>query len=142
MDALTRADITKLRLHRIHYDQMKLHASRQAPNEACGIVAGINGISAGVYPTTNIYQSSTRFKISPEEQLSVFIHLEHIGHDLLAIYHSHPNGNEIPSATDIREFHYPHVLTLIWYKTNNHWDCRAYHIRKQSCIEIPVKIIP
>jgi hypothetical protein len=39
--------------------------------------------------------------------------LEDDGVTLLGFYHSHPNGEPIPSPTDIREFAYPDTVQLI-----------------------------
>ena len=63
-----------------------------------------------------------------QEQIEAFLEMEKDDQEMLAIYHSHPTGPEIPSETDRAEFAYPGVITLIWFPKDDTWDCRAYWI--------------
>ena len=47
--------------------------------------------------------------------LKVFEWAEKHDQILLAIYHSHPNGPEYPSPTDLEEDYYPDVIKLIGF---------------------------
>ena len=141
MDPLAHPIVSRFRLHRIHYKQMRYHAERFNHREVCGIVSGINGVSIRVFEIKNLANSPTRFLMEPTEQLKVFQHLERVKQHILAIYHSHPNQPSFPSTIDIQEAYYPNALNLIWSQINGYWMCQAYYIRNRKIKEIPIKII-
>jgi proteasome lid subunit RPN8/RPN11 len=112
----------------------------RAPVEACGILAGTEGTVKAVFPLKNELKSPVRFKMAPEEQLSTFNNIEDRGWELLAIYHSHPQGPATPSRTDIVEAYYPDAIYLIWSRRGDEWSCRGFRIIKGSYYEIPIQI--
>ncbi len=114
---------------------------RRAPEEACGIIAGQNGRADRVYVVTNALRSPTAFRMDAQEQIEAFLEMEKDNQEMLAIYHSHPTGPEIPSETDKAEFAYPGVLTLIWFPKNDIWDCRAYWINDAMVLEASLLLI-
>lgn len=123
------------------YQTMLEDVIRRAPEEACGIVAGRNMQASHLYVVTNELHSQVAFRMHPQEQISVFLDLERQELEMLAIYHSHPSGPKVPSETDLAEFAYPGVFSLIWYPQNNTWDCRAYLITNRSYVETGVMLI-
>jgi proteasome lid subunit RPN8/RPN11 len=81
-------------------------------------------------PIENALHSPVRFCMAPAAQLQAFQALEADGLDLLAIFHSHPTGPREPSPTDLAEFAYPGVLSLILFPTDAQaWSARAFHIQ-------------
>lgn len=128
-------------LKREHYQIMLEDVVSRAPNEACGIVAGLDSHSEKIYRITNISKSNNRFLMDPEEQLIAFNDIEHHGYKLLAIYHSHPEGPDGPSNTDILEFAYPDTMYLIWSYSTHYWECHGYTITDRAIIEMPLLII-
>ena len=62
--------------------------------------------------------------------------MEELGFELLAIYHSHPNGPDHPSPTDLAEHAYPETAALIWYPQAGVWRCRAFWINEAVYKEI------
>ncbi len=89
------------------------HCRREAPLEACGLVAGKNGRALKVYRLTNAETSPVKYLIKPEEQFKAMDDMERRGQELLAIYHSHPATQAYPSERDIRMAFYPDVSYLI-----------------------------
>jgi proteasome lid subunit RPN8/RPN11 len=67
--------------------------------------------------------------MEPEEQVRIFLSLEKLGWDLLAIYHSHPSGPDHPSSTDLAEAAYPESVYLIWFPQESEWACRGFLIQ-------------
>lgn len=124
-----------------HYSSMLADVISQAPNEACGIVAGQDNYSERIYKITNIAKSPTRFQMDPERQLKAFVNIEDLGLELLAIYHSHPRGPASLSQTDINEFAYPGTKCLVWSKKVCNWVCHGYAIIDREHIEIPILIL-
>jgi proteasome lid subunit RPN8/RPN11 len=111
---------------------MLLDVCMKTPNEACGLAAGANGAVQKIYRISNEYHSPVRFRLDPAEQVAAFIDMEQHHWDLLAIYHSHPEGPICPSETDLAEFFYPDALSLIWARENRMWQCWAYEIQENQ----------
>ena len=63
-------------------------------------------------PLTNIAKTSSHYVADPAELFAALRAGEAEGDDLLAIYHSHPNGRQTPSETDVKEAQY-NVVHLI-----------------------------
>jgi proteasome lid subunit RPN8/RPN11 len=89
-------------------DEIVIHCEQEQPIEACGILAGAikKTESKQVKTVTKIYScqnelhSTTRYKISAEEQYHAFIDIEEQGLTLIGFYHSHPQGSTAPSTID------------------------------------------
>lgn len=100
------------------FHEIRAHCLGCLPEEACGLLGGSFQTGAGVQaqvvlPVANTLHSPVRFRMDPEEQLKAFYWLDEHALDLVGIFHSHPSGPEHPSATDLTEFAYPGVFTLI-----------------------------
>lgn len=89
-------------------------AQQAAPAEICGLISGQNGQALEIVPINNIAADpSMRYHLNPEQQAKALIRFQKQKRDLLAIYHSHPAGDPIPSPVDIREAAYPDAIHLI-----------------------------
>ncbi len=110
------------------------YARNCLPLEACGLVAGTENRAIAFLPVSNELKSPSAFRMDPQEQLNAFLWMENQNLDLLAIFHSHPEGPQTPSATDTAEFFYPGVTSLIWTPTS----LRAFDITREGYTEIPV----
>lgn len=130
-----------IQIRRDHYQTMLQRVQGQLPEEACGLLAGLNNTSMWVYPIENELHSSTRFRMEPQEQLNALLDIDLKGWDLLAIYHSHPRGPELPSETDILEHFYPDTLCLIWSGGESGWTCRAYQIQNGALAHIEIRYV-
>jgi proteasome lid subunit RPN8/RPN11 len=119
---------------------MTEHTAGQAPLEACGILAGLGKQVQAIYPIKNVLKSRVRFRMDPHEQLQAMLEIEKQGMEMLAIYHSHPNGPPKPSATDLQEFAYPGVLYIIWTHEAEQWSGSGYQIENGQAVEIALKI--
>ncbi|HEX9090878.1 MAG TPA: M67 family metallopeptidase [Anaerolineales bacterium] len=130
-----------LYLHPSHWADMEAHVSAKAPEEACGIVAGKGNYSHLVIPVTNMLHSPFRFRMEPREELEAFLLAEEKGLEILAIYHSHPQGINKPSVTDLEEVTFLGIIYLIWYMQANKWECRGYLMKSPTEYnEVPVII--
>lgn len=118
----------EIRIRPDHLQQMLEDCRNRAPIEACGLVAGKDGESIQVFPAENALQSPVRYRLEPRQQLQILLEIEALNYELIAIYHSHPEGPSAPSATDLAEAAYPDAVYLIWSRTGLDWSCRAYRI--------------
>jgi [CysO sulfur-carrier protein]-S-L-cysteine hydrolase len=73
------------------------HAEAEAPNEACGLVVGKDGVAERYVPGRNAAASPYRFELDvpPETWF-----LEDDGYEL-AVFHSHLSSPPRPSRTDV-----------------------------------------
>jgi proteasome lid subunit RPN8/RPN11 len=78
--------------------QLVAHARREAPNEACGLIAFRDSVAERYLPGTNRLSSPYRFELVPNDPKDFF--LEDEGYEL-AVFHSHPETEPRPSRTDI-----------------------------------------
>jgi len=131
---------TGLHLRHEHWESMLREAERLAPQEACGLGAGRDGYLQVVLPVNNELHSPTRYRMDPVEQLMAFQWIDENGLDLVAIYHSHPEGPGEPSETDRSEAYYPESVYLILSRQGDSWGCRGFTLQEGRFGEIPVWI--
>jgi proteasome lid subunit RPN8/RPN11 len=77
--------------------------------------------------------------MDPQEQLIAFEWIESNHMDLLSIYHSHPAGPEVVSATDIVEAAYP-VVYIVWSPEDGEWHARGYWIEDGQISEVVLQV--
>jgi [CysO sulfur-carrier protein]-S-L-cysteine hydrolase len=88
------------------FDDIVAHARAGLPNEACGVLAGLDGRPARVYPMRNAEDSPFVYRFDEREQLEVFTEIERKGWDLLGLFHSHTHTEAYPSPTDRAHAHW------------------------------------
>jgi proteasome lid subunit RPN8/RPN11 len=134
-----------LQITRQMWEQMRQDAARRAPEEACGLLAGRRRgerLEAQLLIiATNLLHSTVRFRLDPQEQLAAFASMDEQNLELVGIYHSHPQGPNGPSPTDLVEAYYPEAAHLIWSGQNGEWTCSAYHIEKGQATPVCIQIV-
>ena len=95
-----------IRLHKSDYEKIVAHARKEAPVEACGLIAGhIKGedrLIEKVYILTNTDHAEEHFTLDPKEQLSAIKDMRANGLTPLGNWHSHPVSPSRPSDEDKR----------------------------------------
>jgi proteasome lid subunit RPN8/RPN11 len=81
-------------------DEIVEHAVRDAPNECCGLVVGVDGTATAVRAMENLAASPFRFDIDGRELIQ-FAFADDGDEQLTAIYHSHTRSAPYPSQTDV-----------------------------------------
>lgn len=120
-----------LYLMRAHRQQLLAHARQAAPQEACGLLAGQQGRVQQVLPVPNVADDPRRqFVMQPEALLRALKRIDAEGQVLLAVYHSHPAGDAVPSPQDLRDLGraYPHVLHLVIGLRGTQPTLQAWHL--------------
>jgi proteasome lid subunit RPN8/RPN11 len=130
---------------------MVAHAREEAPNECCGLLAGVEQISA-LFRIANLPSDAPlvadlqvppdrrfRYVMDPAQQLRAFKKMREDDLTLLAIYHSHPHSPAYPSATDVRLAVYPDVHALI-VSLEHDPDVRAFRIVGQAITEVHLSV--
>jgi [CysO sulfur-carrier protein]-S-L-cysteine hydrolase len=115
------------------------HVLRQLPEEACGLLAGKKGLISKVIPIENQLHSKVRFQMEAKAQLEAFAYMDQLELDLIAIFHSHPDGPMRPSEIDIREHAYPDALCIICFPDEyQQWSLRAFLIENGTADSTPI----
>ena len=109
-------------------EEMQRHVEDCYPEEGCGILGGFSDRVAWVIPITNMLHSLTRYQMDPREQIDAFFKIEDAGGKLIGIFHSHPNGPEFPSESDVRESAFPEAVHIIWHPLDEEWNYHVYRI--------------
>ncbi len=96
-----------------------------------------------LYPIENRLQSQTAYEMNPQQQLAAFLDMEAREWELLAIYHSHPNGPETPSPTDIAQAYYPDAIqVIVSLRERERPSIRAFTIVDSRVDEIEIVVQP
>jgi len=91
------------------------YVNEKFPEESCGLLAGNDNKVTIEIPITNQLHSPIKYFMDSMELFKALEMIETLKLDLLGIFHSHPKGPPRPSETDIKEFLYPGVATIICY---------------------------
>jgi proteasome lid subunit RPN8/RPN11 len=120
-------------------EELIAQARADYPAETCGLVAGRDGRAIRLHPIENIHHSPVAYEMDPLQQIWAMLAIENEGLDLLAIYHSHPNGPARPSPSDVAQAYYPESAHLIISLVDPaHPTLRAFMIADDHVTEIPI----
>jgi proteasome lid subunit RPN8/RPN11 len=120
--------------------QIVEHAQSGYPDEVCGLVAGRGDVATAAYPGRNISPTPAVTYELDHDTLTRMIDFEAAGLELVAIYHSHPRGPEIPSPTDIAHAYYPEsVYLIVSLATPDRPMVRGFRITNEWVREIAFK---
>jgi proteasome lid subunit RPN8/RPN11 len=82
------------------------------PKEACGLLVGRDAADR-LIPMKNVSANPRQFEMDPTELIAALRGLRQTGEELVAIFHSHPQGPAEPSKTDVDRAYYPETAHLI-----------------------------
>lgn len=122
-------------------DKVISHCKEIYPKEACGILAGKEGVVQKVYRMKNIENSPVSYTMDSEEQFIVMKEIREKGLDLTAIYHSHPDLDVYPSPKDIHLAFYSESVYIIIGLSEGEPKIRAFSIREENIDEVEIKVI-
>ena len=106
-----------LLLPRQIHTAMLQHAQVELPNECCGILAGSRAQEGWrverSYPLVNEAASTIEYRSEPRSMFQAIKEIRQQNHEILAIYHSHPTTDPIPSGTDLARNYSTDVVNFI-----------------------------
>ena len=120
---------------------MVAHCVRESPLECCGILGGVRPRVSSFHPLRNDAASETRYNADPQDLIEAVVALRERGAEILAIYHSHPRWQAVPSQTDLRENHYGPVPRIIVSLIGETPEVRVWRLDPDSYLELPWRII-
>jgi proteasome lid subunit RPN8/RPN11 len=136
-----RAASEPLEVPRDVVEAMVAHCVRESPLECCGLLGGVAPRVSSVHPLRNRAQSETRYDAEPTDLLAAVVALRERGAEILAIYHSHPRWQAIPSRTDLAENYYGDVPRIIVSLLSDPPDVRLWRLEPDSYHELPLRVI-
>ncbi len=130
------------RVTRAALGEMLVAARLDASYECCGLLAGRAGEITNIFPAQNALASPTAYEISPQELFALFREIRARNLELLGIYHSHPQTENIPSVTDIARAYYPDAIYfIISPRLEEPKPIRAFRIRDGNFTELSIEVI-
>jgi [CysO sulfur-carrier protein]-S-L-cysteine hydrolase len=135
--------------------EMVEQARAEAPNECCGLLAGRlfkldstresdpPGIGKVLhrYALVNCAENSTRFLSDAESMFAAVRDMRHRQLDILAIYHSHPVSDPIPSRTDLENNYSSEVVNLIISLKEKQTAIRAWWLTDKEYREADWEVV-
>lgn len=127
---------------------MIAHAKRDHPDEACGIVAGLEGSDRPTrfIPMVNAAGSPTFYEFDSTELLALYKEMWAADEEPIVIYHSHTATEAYPSRTDVGLASEPHAhYVLISTRGNGNSDgpveLRSFRIRDGEVAEEEIHVV-
>lgn len=121
---------------------MMEEARREPSVECCGVLGGRGGVISAILPARNALASPSEFEIAPEELFRIFRELRASRLDHLGIYHSHPAGDNAPSARDIESAFYPDAAYFVVSPLPDApRPVRAFSIREGRVTELAIEAL-
>ena len=116
-------------------DEIVAHARAGMPNEACGILAGVDGRVERFFPAESDEPSPYYYRIESRDQIRIMNEIDDAGLDLIGIYHSHTSSPAFPSRTDAEQAFWPDAVYVIVSLASPDADVRGYRIRDMEVTE-------
>lgn len=107
----------RLQIPQTIYETMLQQAQAEKPSECCGLLAGnvkegIGSVEA-IYPLENALNSPVEFESNPRSMFEAHKDMRNRNIDVIAVYHSHPTSEPIPSKKDLAKNYSTEVMNLI-----------------------------
>jgi proteasome lid subunit RPN8/RPN11 len=122
--------------------QMMDRVLQESRLECCGLLAGRDAVITGIFAASNAMASATEYEIAPKELFQSMREIRAAGLEFMGIYHSHPDGDNKPSARDINQAFYPDVAYFILSpRKDTARPIRAFSIRDGKIQELDIQIV-
>lgn len=116
-------------------------AMERSPNEACGYLAGADGVIETHFPLTNVDASAEHYSLDPKEQFACVKTIRARQMALRAVYHSHPATPARPSQEDIRLSRDPALSYVIVSLAGAAANVKSFLIRNGNVEEEKLEVI-
>jgi len=127
------------------YDAIVVHARRDHPDEACGVVAGPAGSDRPerFIAMVNAARSPTFYEFDTHDLLGLYREMDDRDEEPVIIYHSHTATEAYPSRTDISYASEPSAhYVLVSTREPDTVEFRSYRIVEGAVTEEEVKVVP
>lgn len=122
-----------------HKEIMLTHAFSELPNECCGVLTGTGSTAKRIVRMKSDPASPDAYFMDPEQQVAVFSKMQERGESLIGIYHSHPDGPDYPSGSDLQfAFHPESAYIILSLKDRQAPVIRAFILKDRQFKEIDI----
>lgn len=118
------------------HDAMVAHCVAEAPHEACGLLTGRGKVAARFVPLRNAQASETRYEADSRDLIEAVVDMRARGEAMLAIYHSHPRWEAVPSRTDLETNYYGDLPRIIVSLLGKVPEVRVWRLEPESYEEL------
>ncbi len=121
-------------------------ASKAFPEEACALLEGEvragEVVARALHVAANVAADRRRhFEVDPRTLLRLYRETRERGSALVGVWHSHPNGVSVPSATDFAQAFDPSLVWLLTPVTvRGAGASRAFRVGGKGFEEIAVEV--
>jgi proteasome lid subunit RPN8/RPN11 len=118
-------------------------ARHEASRECCGLLAGCGRVITRAFPAENVARDPAKnYEIAPKEIIRLMREFRAAGLEFLGIYHSHPNGENSPSARDIELAYYSEeTYFIVSPRPDAPKPVRAFSICDGLATELEIEIV-
>ena len=96
------------------YEELLQHARAELPHECVGMLIGTAvGLAVEYVPMVNELKSPTKFLTEPRSMLKAEKRCRELNLQVLAIVHSHPSSEPVPSKYDVADHYSSTVMSVI-----------------------------
>jgi proteasome lid subunit RPN8/RPN11 len=133
---------SKIRVQKEIIARLMEEARRVPAEECCGLLAGRSGVISAIFPAKNALSSPSAYEIAPEELFRLVREIRAAGLDMMGIFHSHPTGENRPSARDSERAYYPDAAYFIVSpQPDAPQSIRAFSIRDGRVAELAIEML-
>src|SRR5260370_1404054 len=125
---------------------MLAQAQAELPNECCGLLGGRQGADGTArverrYPLVNEAASPIAFFCLDKGLFAALREMREAGLDELAVYHSHPASDPVPSRRDHEQNNWPGLMHLIISLKGPAPTVRTWWLTAEGSREAPWRIL-
>ena len=135
----------RLLIPRDLYAAMLAHARAGLPAECCGLLAGTVADGVGRVtqhlPLANALASPTEYESEPRSMLAAHKAMRAAGTEVLAVYHSHPTTDPVPSRRDLERNYDERVVNLIIGLRGPEPEVRGWWLTADSAREATWEVV-
>jgi proteasome lid subunit RPN8/RPN11 len=132
-------DPFRLVIPRPIFEAMLAHAQAALPAECCGLLAGTVACGIGQVaqhlPLVNALSSPTEYESNPRSMLAAHKAMRAADTDVLAVYHSHPTSDPVPSRRDRERNYGEQIMNFIIGLRTAEPDVRAWWLTADTAHE-------
>ncbi|MEK3886289.1 M67 family metallopeptidase [Bacillus sp. FSL K6-3431] len=134
-------EVNHFEIRKTVYEEMISYCKKALPNEACGLLSGIQPTGSTLWKVKNESLNPNRFYMSVDSIKQAVMKIEENGEKLSGIFHSHPSSHAFPSSHDIQNNPYTHLAYIIVSFYNGKIEVGCYRMGGETPKKLKLIII-
>ena len=126
-------------------ETIRRHSISEYPRESCGLLLGrdahpIRRVDYAVSAANVDAAASRRFTIAPDDFLAAERAARARGIEVVGFYHSHPDGEALPSRSDVLEGWEHYTYLIVSVRQGRALDPRGFRLKGGTFVEEPIVV--